>query len=256
MFRFALPPSIGPDQLTTSAERLRTWLETVLQVPCDVTVSQNYEVLSRNIVSGAVDAAWAPPFVCAQSEAAGARVIVQSKRFGQTSYASAFVARRGDSTQLSSYVGKTIAWVDPHSVAGHLLPLLHLKQLGMFPERTFKRQAFAGSYKNALRALLDGTVDLTCVHAIGQDEDSVAAAADAHLDGAGPQLSTVAMTQVVPADGVVVRDPQAVESKRLSAKLLTLHRRAPDLLRHVFFVEEFAPVQQGVYRDLYKVAPP
>jgi phosphonate transport system substrate-binding protein len=94
VFRFALPPSTALEAFGAEVGRLRTYPTNALGRTTDVTVSRSYEVLERNILSGAVDAAWAPPFVCAKTEPEGATVVVRSVRFGRSSYCSALVVRR------------------------------------------------------------------------------------------------------------------------------------------------------------------
>lgn len=255
-FRFALPPSTGLDGLNAPAETLRVFLERTLGRPTDVTVSQTYGVMSRNLLSGAVDAAWAPPFVCAKTEPEGVRVILQSIRHGQTAYASAFVTRRGGPTTMAQLRDKKVAWVDPFSVAGHLLPVAWLRARAMHAEAWFSEQVFKGSYAASLQALLDGEVDVACVHCLPDERAAWKEAVDVHLPGAAEHLALVDVTESVPSDGVVVRE-EGPEAERLKAALLGLAKQkgGAALLDQIFHNEGFAPAEKLTYKALYFIAP-
>lgn len=265
-FRFALPPSTGLDGhaglhgLRGATAALGAYLEATLGRPVDVTVSQTYEVLTRNLLSGAVDAAWAPPLVCAKTEPEGLLVVVQTVRKGTTRYASAFVCRAEDKLSLTTLRGKRMAWVDPWSVAGYLLPSAFLKARGMAASGLFAGQMFAGSYREALAAVLGGEADVGCVHCLPEMPTSFRDAIDAHLDevmvGAGARFALVTTTDSVPSDGVVVR-PEVKEAEALKRALVGLGR-APGgaaLLQQVFHAEGFAEAGKMAYRALYAIAP-
>jgi len=109
MLRFALPPTLpagavdhaagdGVDALLAHARLLREALSDRAGVTVDVVVARDYDAIRQALVTGAVDAALAPPVVCAQVSAApppGARVPVplQTIRRGHATFASALVAR-------------------------------------------------------------------------------------------------------------------------------------------------------------------
>ncbi len=116
----------------------------------------SYEALAKDLLSGRADAAWAPPFVCARTEAMGVRVLVRGVRLGMSSYRSALVARAGSGLTLERLKGTTAAWVDRDAVAGYLLPVAYLKSQGVEPPRAFAAQHFTGSYRGALEAVLSG----------------------------------------------------------------------------------------------------
>ena len=90
-FRFALPPSLGSAQVRERAEKLGAFLQSALGKPVEITVAASYEVMAKELLSGKLDAAWAPPFVCARTEAMGVRVLVRGVRLGMSSYRSALV---------------------------------------------------------------------------------------------------------------------------------------------------------------------
>lgn len=261
-FRFALPPSTGLDGLSDAGVQLREALERAVGGPADVTVSQTYEVLTRNLLSGAVDAAWAPPFVCAKTEPEGARILVRTQRRGVTEYASALLARRGAGLKLATLRGAKVAWVDPWSVAGYLLPVAHLKKRVGPADAVFASQGFAGSYGAALAALRDGDVDVAAVHCLPSAADSWRDAVQVHLEGSADAFELVDATEAVPSDGVVL-GPLFLErggAERAGALMKALvdlheHKGGAALLETLFRAEAFVPARAGAYRALYHIAP-
>lgn len=254
-FRFALPPSASGVERSMAA--LRAFLERVLGRAADVTLSKSYEVLARNLLEGAVDAAWAPPLVCAQTEPKGARVLVRALRRGKSSYRSALVVRKGDGGALSSLVGKRAAWVDPHSVAGYLLPAAFLRAGGLEPTRVFRHELFAGSYPAALGALLSEEADVAPIHAHDESAPGVRESLKVAAPGFEDAFDILAITDETPSDGVVVGPSGGASGEELSRAFLALSE-APEgraLLSEVFQAEGFEPAPALGYRALYAVAP-
>lgn len=256
LLRFALPPSLGTERLVEHTQALRAALEDLLAIQVDVTVSQSYEALTRNLLSGAVDAAHAPPFVCAQVEPQGVTVAARAVRHGRATYGAALVKRRGADVSLSRPKGLRAAWVDPRSVAGCLLPVSHLRSARRVdPDRWFAEQTFHGSYPAALRAVLDGKADLAAVHAHKGKPDSVLEALEAHLPGESQSFEVLEVTAEVPGDGVVVGkggDAQAVKAAFIHLEKEALGRK---LLAELFHAERFEAAPPAAYRALYAVAP-
>ncbi len=256
VLRFALPPSLGAERLVEHTQRLRAALEDLLVMPVDVTVSQTYEALTRNLLSGAVDAAHAPPFVCAQLEPQGLTVAARAVRHGRASYGSAFVRRVGSDASLSRPKGLRAAWVDPRSVAGYLLPVAHLRTARRIePDVHLASQTFFGSYPAALRALVDNKADIAAVHAQKGNPDSVVEALETHLPGSSTTLEALEVTAEVPGDGVVVG--KGGDAKAITAVFLHLQKEAlgRKLLTELFHAERFEACPPASYRALYAVAP-
>ncbi len=256
-FRFALPPSTGAADASVPLAHLRAFLEDVSGRAADVTISKSYQVLTRNLLSGAIDAAWAPPFVCAETEPQGARVLVRAVRGGKSSYRSALVVRRGEQGPLSSLAGKRAAWVDPHSVAGYLLPVAFLRKHGLEPARCFQHQFFAGTYPAALGAVLSEHADVAPIHALDDGGPHLREALKLAAPGFEDAFDLLATTDETPGDGVVLGPRAGDDGDALSRALLELSAAPAGkaLLDEVFHAESFEPAPAMGYRALYAVAP-
>lgn len=257
LLRFALPPSLGTERLVEVTHALREALTDLLASPVDVTLSQSYEALARNLLSGAVDAAHAPPFVCARVEPQGAVIAARAVRHGQASYGAALLRRRGSETSLSRPKSIRAAWVDPQAVAGYLLPLAHLKTTRQLdPARHFASETFFGGYPAALAAVLDGAADLCTVHAHRKHPETARVAIERHAPGHADDFEVLEITSEVPGDAIVAR--KGVDAVPLQEAFLHLHkeRAGRDLLARVFAAERFDPAPPRAYRALYALAPP
>lgn len=256
MIRFAMPPSLGMDGLFDRVGLLRDALTDLLVVDVDVTVSQSYESLTRNLLSGAVDAAHAPPFVCAQVEPQGVVIAARAVRHGRASYGSALVRKKGTDVSLSRPKGIRAAWVDRRSVAGYLLPVAHLKtSRRLDTSRHFASEEFFGSYPAALAAVLDGRADLCAVHSQRNAPETVREAAAIHAPGRADDVELVEMTDEVPGDGIAVATEKYVEMLRDAFIHLEKEALGKRLLKEVFVAERFELAKPHGYRALYAVAP-
>ena len=255
MLRFALPPSLGAERpferWVEQTQALRAALQRSFADDVDVVVCRDYDALRQALLSGAVDCAHAPPFVCAQVEPQGVPIVVRAVRRGRSTYASAFVVKKQATTPKLAPRTLRAAWVDPQSVAGHLLPKAHLRAKRHVVEHFFVGEAFYGSYGGALQAVIDGNAEVAGVHVIPGDEKSLSVALEAHLRGSSAALTAIEVTAEVPGDGVAAR--VSVDVARLQRALFALPK---ELLDDVFKADAFEVAVAGGYRALYAIAPP
>jgi len=230
LLRLALPPSLPSGAFLDDTRRLSLALAERCGMSVDVVISRDYDALRQAVVTGAVDAALAPPFVCAQVQS-HVRVPLQVVRRGHSEVAAAFVVRADPSTRLVPRALRA-AWVDPASVCGHLLPKAWLRVRKVNIERYFVSEAFFGSYAAALRAVVAGDADVCGLHVLpgGAAFDD---AVTAHAPECAGAVRALAVTDAVPGDGVAVSDrglPLAQALVALPADLLWAGLRADALV--------------------------
>jgi phosphonate transport system substrate-binding protein len=255
-FRLLLPPSLGAG-VRAAAASLESWVESVLGVGCEVSVAQDYRALCAEVLALRADAAWAPPYVCAQLEAMGARVLARVVRQGCSSYRAALVCRANEPLRLEQLNGKTAAWVDRDSVAGYLLPMAFLKSRGIEPAKTFFNQKICGSYPAAAEAVLEGEADVTSVFAPPGAEGDTATGLSEVVPTRHGELQPFAFTDEAPNDGIVLGMALAPELQdRLGSALIQLNATADGqrLLKELFNAERFELAPRLGYRALYRVA--
>jgi len=178
-----------------------------------VVASDSYDHLTEQLLSGAVQAAWAPPLVCARVEKAGGRVVVQGVRGGTASYRSVLFARRGLLLSTQALQGRTAAWTDRHSMGGYVLPTALLRGVGIHPDRVFAEQLFVGTYEGCVKAVLDGRAHVSGCYASSAAAQTARMGflriAKAHVD----ELTVLAYSGECPHDGIALSPNLSAEDK-------------------------------------------
>ncbi|SDC67641.1 phosphate/phosphite/phosphonate ABC transporter substrate-binding protein [Belnapia rosea] len=92
---------------------------------------------------------------------------------GSVSYVAVMVARADSGiTSIEDMRGKAMAWSDPNSASGYLIPRFSLRRQGINPEQFFGRTGFAGGHEQAVVAVLQRQYDAAVTWASGQGEAS------------------------------------------------------------------------------------
>jgi len=249
---FALPPSMGQEHAGQRAQRLQSNLSAALGRETTVSVAASYQSLEKDLLSGAVLAAWGPPFVCARTEAYGGRGLVRGVRAGSATYRSALVALASRKLRLEQE-GLRAAWVDRDSTGGYLLAQALLRERGLHPFKTFSREDFVGSYRAALDEVLAGRADVTAVWCSAPGARPASALTEL-LGARAGEFEVLAHSSECPNDGVVL-SPRADEPTAASLERVFLaladDAEGRALLADVFQAERFEPAPRGTYRALY-----
>ncbi|MGK7861802.1 phosphate/phosphite/phosphonate ABC transporter substrate-binding protein [Falsiroseomonas sp. E2-1-a4] len=100
-------------------------------------------------------------------------ILVTQEADGSTSYI-AVMYTRADSgiTSLEQMRGRTMAWADPNSASGYLIPRAELRAAGINPEQFFSRAGFAGGHEQAIVAVMGRQFDAGVTWASGIGEAS------------------------------------------------------------------------------------
>ena len=248
---FALPPSLGVDPVKELARRFADVLygagfSTVVPM-------KSYEQLEQALQDGEVDAAWGPPIVCARVESIGGQVALRAVRYGAVTYRSVLVCRTSDSLdlrQLGPEGGRLAraAWVDPHSMAGYVLPRHYLRARGIDARRAFSDEWLLGSYEACFEAVLRGEADITASFAnrrgLGYQELCRERAFD---------LRTLGYTDECPNDGVVLSprlDPEQASALLAGLHKLIAHPSSLSVLTSTFDVDGFDRPPASSYSPL------
>lgn len=248
-FRFAVPAAAGLELQTQ--RRLGAYLESRLQRRCSVLPVEEYDALAAALLSGAVDAGWAPPVVCAKLELQRAPIVLRSIRHGVATYRAAIVVRTASAITVDSVGAHRAAWTDRDSVAGYRLAL------GWLRARRERAQArtddlFVGSYRAALQALLDERADVASVYAASGREKT-------GLQEIWPEkehwFRVLAFTDDAPNDGIAATaslEPALREKLRDAFLALPETAYGDALLNECFHAERFEDAPAGGYRALYR----
>jgi phosphonate transport system substrate-binding protein len=234
-----MPASLGPVKASTLSLQLGPWLRKLLapEVKVEMHVAESYGALTEDFRAGRVDAAWAPPLVCAQVEAEGGRRLVQFERGGSTSFRSAFVCRAAQPVKLDALDHVSVAWVARESTSGYLLPRQHLERQGVELSRAFGDELFAGSFSAALEALIAGKVQLATVYASPANAAVTRSGLDTLPASLRGELQIIGYSDEAPNDAIVASSsmPEAM-FQLMRARFTTSHEdpAARDGLKAIF----------------------
>lgn len=166
---------------------------------------RSYDELVRLLRAGSLDVAWLPPIPFARLD--GERVVrplVSAERGGRDAYVSMIVTRVDAAARtLADLRGKRMAWVDPLSATGYVVPRIRVAV--RFPGGSpFGAEAFYGSHVAVVHAVLDGHADAGATYGGFSDHGVLTRGAFAELGAGASDLRVVEAFGAIPADVVAV----------------------------------------------------
>ncbi len=158
-----LIPAENNEEMVAKFEPMRAYLEKKLGRKVKVFTATDYTGVIEAMKKKRVDIAWFGPlsYYLAEQEAGAEAFAVGVLEGGKSTYRSIFVVP-GDSPakSLMDLKGKSVAFVDPASTSGGLMPTYMVKKAtGMMPEQFFGKFTYAGSHDAAELAVKNRTVD-------------------------------------------------------------------------------------------------
>lgn len=159
-----LLPAENNEEMVKRFEPMRAYLEKKLGERVKVFTATDYAGVIEAMRRKRVDVAWFGPmsYLLAEQEA-GAEAFAVGIRAGTNSptYKSIIVARCGNGIRsLKDLKGRSVAFVDPASTSGGLVPTWMIKkETGVMPQEYFGKFTYAGSHDAAEMAVKNGTVD-------------------------------------------------------------------------------------------------
>lgn len=159
-----LIPAENNEEMVKTFEPMRAYLEKKLGQKVKVYTATDYAGIIEAMKRKRVDVAWFGPlsYYLAEQEA-GAEAFAVGIREGSTShtYKSVFIAPCGNGIRsIQDMKGKSVAFVDPASTSGGLMPTYMVKkETGMMPQEYFGKFVYSGSHDAAELAVKNKTVD-------------------------------------------------------------------------------------------------
>jgi len=159
-----LIPAESNEEMIQRFEPMRKYLEAKIGENIKVFTATDYAGVIEAMKKKRVDIAWFGPlsYVLAEREAgAEAFAVGVRKSTGKSTYRSLFVVPEGSKAKsLKDLAGKSVAFVDPASTYGGLIPTyLVMRATGKMPKAFFGKFTYAGSHDAAEMAVRNKTVD-------------------------------------------------------------------------------------------------
>jgi phosphonate transport system substrate-binding protein len=158
-----LIPAENNEEIITKFEPMRAYLEKKLGRKVKVYTATDYTGIVEAMKKKRLDLAFFGPlsYCLAEQEAGAEAFAVGVDRTGRSTYRSMIIVPGNSPARtLQDLKGKSVAFVDPASTSGGLMPAYMVKKAtGMMPEQFFGKFTYAGSHDAAELAVKNRTVD-------------------------------------------------------------------------------------------------
>ncbi|WP_376099101.1 phosphate/phosphite/phosphonate ABC transporter substrate-binding protein [Roseomonas sp. CCTCC AB2023176] len=155
----------------------RALFESTFGVPCRLFFSSDYAGVQQAFAAKTLELSNMSPAAYAgvwmDTNGGVEPILVTKEADGSTSYIAVLYVRADSSiTSLEGLRGKSMAWADPNSASGYLIPRAELRAAGINPDAYFSRTGFAGGHEQAVVAVLQRQYDAGVTWTSGQGEES------------------------------------------------------------------------------------
>jgi phosphonate transport system substrate-binding protein len=142
----------------------RKLLEETFAVPARMLMAADYAGVIQAFAAGQIEVAYMSPAAYAaawiQSNGDVEPLLTTQEKDGTTSYVSVMYTRADSGvTSLEDMKGHSLAWADPNSASGYLIPRAEFRAQKLDPDSYFSRTGFAGGHEQAVIAVLNHQYD-------------------------------------------------------------------------------------------------
>jgi len=156
-------PSIGKESTLARFKPLSRHLEKVLGAPVESVSFDSYEEMIANLSKGEFEIAYLSPSTYVESGriAKLEPVAMELDRFGNRGYHGLIICRSNSGYKsLQDVRGKTLAFTNPKSTSGFLVPLSYfMHELKETPDSFARKVVFAGDHQKVIKGVLNGAYD-------------------------------------------------------------------------------------------------
>jgi phosphonate transport system substrate-binding protein len=150
-------PSVDAKVIEDNSKTFKNYLEKNTPYKFEVTIPQSYVAVVEAFGTKRADVAAFNTFgYILAHEKYGAEARMTVLRHGLATYQSQFIVRADSPIKkIEDLAGKKVAFVEPASTSGYLLPMKTLNEKGIKPKET----VFAGKHDNVVSMVYQGQVD-------------------------------------------------------------------------------------------------
>lgn len=229
-FTIAYAPNESTTDSTDARSTLAKDLGKVINMEVKEIQASDYTAIIEALRTGKADMAYMGALAVAMgAERAGVTPIVMKAPNGdkaQAVYHSVFVTQKNNSeiNSIKDFKGKTIAFVDPDSTSGNLVPTSEIMKA--FPDlhltnekihtngEFFKAVSFSGKHQAGLQAVIKGDVDIVPI------SDQIMASEFKNGNADENAVKVVHSSAAIPAEAMVVSKTVNEDLKKTLTKFL------------------------------------
>jgi phosphonate transport system substrate-binding protein len=249
--KFYIVPSVDVQLLEDTSKLLRSHLEKVTPYKFKVSVPPSFIAVVEAFGTGRADVASINPYgYVLAHERYGVEARLVTERFGESTYKAQYVARAdGPIKAIQDLAGKKIAFVDPSSVSGFLLPMRELKESGI----KVKSHVFAMRHDNVITMVYQRQVDAGATFysppAEGKIQDARRLVIKQFPD-VEQKVRIIGFTREIPNDPIVFRKNMPEEMKKKIIEALIGFAKTPEgreALKRISSVTGLRPITDKDY---------
>lgn len=254
----ALVPSSTPGDSRFALDALCVALTKLLDIPVHGINSASYQDLASELEKDRVDYAWmSPTLMMLTNERIQLRPLLSAVRNERTDYhAAMFVDAARPWYSLDDVRGLKVAWVDPTSASGYLLPRVHMAARGHDPGAWFGEEMFLRSHSEVVRAVIEGRADIGATYGeMPEPGEAVKRAGFLDVAPAHP-VRVIEWAGPIPNDMIVGHGLLTKPEHRVfSNAILTLaeKEKGKRLLRRAFATEKFMTTPRNTLKPMIEL---
>ncbi|WP_371377917.1 phosphate/phosphite/phosphonate ABC transporter substrate-binding protein [Sporomusa aerivorans] len=162
-------PGESVEKTRDQLQPLMAYLEKKTGYRVELTVTQDYKSIISKMYQKQIDVAWFGPFsyILAQ-KIAGAQAFAgtENNKSGKVYYSMLIVHPETGIESVRQLTGHSLAFTDPGSTSGYLIPKAMLLKYGIDPDKDIKSAVFLGHHEAAIQAVKKRSVDAAAVSSI------------------------------------------------------------------------------------------
>ncbi len=218
--KFYFVPSVDMQLLEDTSKILKNHLEKVTPYKFKISVPPSFIAVVEAFGTGRADVAAINTYgYVLAHEKYGAQARLVTVRYGEATYKAQFLSRAdGPIKEIKDLEGKKMAFVDPSSVSGFLLPMRDLKDRGI----KIKDHVFAMRHDSVVTMIYQRQVDAGATFysppAEGKIQDARRLVIKQFPD-VEKKIKIIGLTQEIPNDPIIFRKemPEEMKSKIIEA---------------------------------------
>lgn len=245
VYTMGFSPAENAETVTTNGKVVADLIYKKTGIKLKTYVASDYTALIESMRGGSTNFAWLAAFSYVLAEQhSGAKVLLKSVRHGNPFFYSAIITRSDKNyKKIGDLKGKNMAWVDPASASGYIVPKSSLIDDGIEPDKLFNKQIFAGGHDTVVLAVINGTVDAGATYANDAEGSS----------GSWTSLTASKPEYKEKIHVVYVSKPIPNDTFSTTEKFATEHKDVVDKVNEA--VKEMANTEDGkkALHDLYHI---
>jgi phosphonate transport system substrate-binding protein len=145
-------------------EAYQKLLEATFDVPVKLMPAADYAGVIQAFAAKQLELAYMSPAAYAaawvQSDGDVVPILTSREQDGSISYVAVLYVRADSGiNSLADMKGRSLAWSDPNSASGYMIPRAEFRAMGIDPDKYFSRTGFAGGHEQAVVAVLNKQYD-------------------------------------------------------------------------------------------------